>query len=216
MTCSRHEHSLFLHAHGQLGGVRRWLLESHLQNCDTCRARWARCVVEKDALRRALAPMPELDSPARSLMDTVSSRIRVERREPGIALSSTLALGGARRSSASPPRRVLATAVAVAALAIAIAALAAYSPIGGWGGAAESFDNPDIASPVSASPCRSCHPGEAVRPPKGQAPPQPTPDLSRGFRSATPAVRVAAQRGAAAGPARELIAAPADCPRPVK
>jgi len=73
------EMSLFLYAHGQLHGPRRLLVESHLETCDTCRARWARWVVEKDALRRSFSPMPVLDAPSQRLMDAVAASVRTER-----------------------------------------------------------------------------------------------------------------------------------------
>lgn len=216
MTCSRHEHSLFLHAHGQLSGMKRWFLESHLQSCDMCRARWARCVVEKDALRRALAPVYELDSPARSLMDDVSSRIRVERQDPGFAPLAALALGGGRLSSAPHPRRALLMAVAVAALAIALSALAAYWPADGWG-AAGAVSKPDLSYQMIGSPCGSCHPGETMPASKRNASAEPSGGLTPGFRSVgESATALSPAPGAAPGPAPGLIAAPAACPVPPK
>jgi anti-sigma factor RsiW len=79
MSCSRYERTLFLHAHGQLSGPRRWIIESHLHACSICRSRWARWCVEKDHFSRAFTPLPTEQPGSGSLADLVAARIRAER-----------------------------------------------------------------------------------------------------------------------------------------
>ncbi len=81
MTCTRWEHNVFLLSHGQMGGLKRIATESHLQTCPSCRARWARWVVERDSLRKGLAPLPQAGWEENRLLDAVGARIRTEVRE---------------------------------------------------------------------------------------------------------------------------------------
>lgn len=122
MNCRAFEQLLLLRAHGQLGGVRRFWLDAHVRNCTSCREKWASWVLEKDAMRQALAPPPKQDPTAEQLRTAVAIRIRTEPRD-----------AFPRTALASPPRnkpvRLLAVAVLVLALAGAVAALAAYNPI---------------------------------------------------------------------------------------
>jgi anti-sigma factor RsiW len=118
MSCSRHETGLFLHAHNQLGGVRRWVVESHIHACPVCRARWAQWTVERDRLRRAFSPMPPDPYQGGGVSASVAARIRVER--PAVAEAGT--------GLATPlsPRAVLLVAAVIAMLAVGVSALAAY------------------------------------------------------------------------------------------
>jgi anti-sigma factor RsiW len=83
MTCARHDFRLLLHAHRQLGGPERLLAEGHLRRCPACRDRWARMVLERDALRRAAAPQLEDDPGAERMRLAVAIRIRTEGRDAG-------------------------------------------------------------------------------------------------------------------------------------
>lgn len=153
MKCSRHEMSVFLHAHGQLQGIRRLLLESHLENCDTCRARWARWAVEKDKLRRALAPLPILDRRGRVMMDGVGAGIRLERPARGEA------------AAGQTIKRRLVLVVLAAALALCASALAAYwQPVAcHLGGAITAPPNPEASRPDPS--CVTCHPSQSAHHP---------------------------------------------------
>jgi anti-sigma factor RsiW len=117
MSCPRLEQSVFLHAHGQLDGAKGWLVETHLQHCAMCRARWAQWTVERDQLRRAFAPLPADPAGLTGLTVAVGARIRTERAFPEDLPSParprfSLGLAG--------------VALAVALLAVGISALAAY------------------------------------------------------------------------------------------
>jgi anti-sigma factor RsiW len=118
MSCPRLEQSVFLHAHGQLNGVQSWLVESHLQHCTVCRARWAQWTVERDRLRRAFAPLPADPVGLTGLSAAVGARIRTERAFPEETSSRP------RRPGLS--RAPVAVALAVTLLAVAISALAAF------------------------------------------------------------------------------------------
>jgi anti-sigma factor RsiW len=149
MNCARGENAVFLHAHGQLQGFRRLLVETHLERCDTCRAKWARWVVEKDALRRSFSPMPIIDSPAQRLMDMVGVRIRSERPDhpPGRHAPAAWAL--------APAHRTLALAGVVLVLAATVSALAAFwqpSPP-----CPESNGAGAPVLPVANGQCTGCH-----------------------------------------------------------
>lgn len=127
MSCTRNDQELFLHAHEQLSSAARLKLEMHLQSCSQCRNRWARCVAEKDSLRRALAPLPVLQGESRGLAEAVSMRIRFEPqavpRRPGLLARGSLPLA-------------VVAAVALT-LAVAFSAVAAFlapgPPKGGCG-----------------------------------------------------------------------------------
>ena len=122
MSCRALEQVLLLRAHGQLGGVRRVWLDSHLRHCPACRELWARYVLEKDAMRRALTPPAEVDASAERLMTAVAVRIRTEPRE-------TLPSTAASFSFPRKPSRLLALGVLVLLLACGAAALAALGPL---------------------------------------------------------------------------------------
>ena len=120
MSCSRYETSIFLHAHHQLTGVRRWLAESHLHACPVCRARWAQWSVERDQLRRAFSPLPPDPAHLGGVTASVAARIRVERPTPAAAPTPRAARSGA-------PTQKLAVALAVLALlAAGISAFASF------------------------------------------------------------------------------------------
>lgn len=76
--CSRLDPALMLHAHGHVGGYARVWLEGHLEACGSCRDRWARCVVERETLRRSLSLGPGLEPEAAALMGRVAARVRSE------------------------------------------------------------------------------------------------------------------------------------------
>jgi len=118
MSCPRLEQSVFLYAHGQLGGAKGWLVESHLQRCTVCRAQWAQWTVERDQLRRAFAPLPADPVGLTGLSAAVGARIRTER-----ALPEEVA-GHTRPRHLS--RNAVAISLAVALLALGISALAAF------------------------------------------------------------------------------------------
>jgi anti-sigma factor RsiW len=120
MSCTRHEFALFLYTHGQSRGLAQFMLQNHLTSCESCRARWARWSVERDRLRRAVAPLPVVDHGAQSLLDTVAARIRAERQlspEPPAG-----AAGGAQ----SRMRRMVLLGTIAAVLALAIGAMASF------------------------------------------------------------------------------------------
>ena len=117
MSCHRHEPSLFLLAHGQLTGIQRWYLESHLRRCPACREQWAQWVVEKDRLRRAFSPMPVQAAQPGDLMVSVGARIRGEARPQLLDKPEPVPY---------TPRRWAVLAVAAATLALAVAAMASY------------------------------------------------------------------------------------------
>jgi len=80
MNCTRLKESLFLHAHEELGGVPRFLVEHHLKHCPACRAKWSQWNQERSQWRRALAAEVELNGSAGRVRDAVASRIRAEPR----------------------------------------------------------------------------------------------------------------------------------------
>lgn len=118
MSCPRLEQRVFLHAHGQLGGVQGWLVEAHLQHCTVCRAQWAQWTVERDRLRRAFSPLPAEPANLTGLSAAVGARIRAEGPLPQDRTAHPL-----RRPLS---RTTLTMALAVALLAVAISALAAF------------------------------------------------------------------------------------------
>lgn len=125
MSCRALEQSLLLHAHGQSTGMLGFWVDAHLRGCPSCREKWARWVLEKDAMRRALSPAPELDPTAERLMTAVAVRIRTEPRDKApVEKRNTLA-------AYRKPARVLALTALIALLASAAAALAALQPLAG-------------------------------------------------------------------------------------
>jgi hypothetical protein len=125
MSCKRWEQSIFLHAHGQLTGPKRVLVESHIQSCGTCRTRWARWVVERDQLRRNLAPLPQAGWEMHRSVDSVGARIRAEGR-------TGTPSGTPRQAAAAGPRRGLVLVCAAILLGVALSAAAAlWDPLMG-------------------------------------------------------------------------------------
>lgn len=166
MSCPRLEQSVFLHAHGQLPGIRGWLVESHLQRCTVCRARWAQWTVERDQLRRALAPMPAAPVGLTGLTAAVGARIRTERPLPE------------ETRPARPTPVAVAFALTVTSLAVGISALAAFwQPAGDHCAPPTQLQAPVLPAINSPGNC----PGH-LRPPgsnqpeeKGRAPAGPVP-----------------------------------------
>lgn len=154
MGCSRHQVGLFLHAHGQLTGVRRWFVESHLRGCSVCRSRWARWAVEKDNLRRAFFPLAPGVAGETGMAEAVAARIRAERalRPPASSRLHSPVTLSAR----------LALAVVAAVLALGMTAFAAYwqwpatpSPTSCPTGVAapQVPATPAALKPAASSPC---------------------------------------------------------------
>lgn len=120
MKCRHWQQTLFLHAHGQLGGFPRLLVDSHLQGCDNCRAQWARWVVERERLQRALQPAPGSDREASASIQQVAAAIRAEAMvNPA---SPKVAPRGAPDSVRGRQRVTLILGVALVALAFAATA----------------------------------------------------------------------------------------------
>lgn len=120
MSCARYETSIFLHAHNQLSGVRRWLAESHIHSCPVCRARWAQWSVERDRLRRAFSPLPPDPTHLGGVTASVAARIRVER--PTVVAAPRTSAAG---RGVNTQKVVVALAV-VAILAAGISAFASF------------------------------------------------------------------------------------------
>ncbi len=120
MKCRHWQQTLFLHAHGQLGGFPRLLVDSHLQGCDNCRAQWARWVVERERLQRALQPAPGSDREASASIQQVAAAIRAEAMvNPA---SPKVSPRGAPDSARGRQRVTLILGAALAALAFAATA----------------------------------------------------------------------------------------------
>jgi anti-sigma factor RsiW len=174
MTCRAHEKTLLLGAHGQLDGVRRLWLEAHLRGCPDCRELWARWVMERDAMRHALAP-PDLDPNAERLMTAVAVRIRTEPREGAFAPAPAHA--GPRSLV-----RLLALAALVVVLATAAAAMAVLGPLNAGGfvfvppAVRQKPDTFCLPYPIRVGPG-----GKVVIPnlPPAAKPPQPTKTTGR-------------------------------------
>ncbi len=148
MTCHLFERALFLHAHNELAGPARILVQSHLAGCDCCRARWASWVVEKDQLRRALAPDSVLDPEGERRLQVISARIRCERQPHGIVEGTN----PARLYHGRPvPRRLAPLALAVALLVVGVTALAAA-----WGPALASVLGMRSTPPAPCPPAILC------------------------------------------------------------
>jgi anti-sigma factor RsiW len=123
MMCQRREPAVFLHAHGQLNGLSRLLVERHLETCDSCRAKWARWVTEKDGLRRALAPPPLDYGDTQRMVELVGDQIRMDSRTPGSPAPA--------KATPRPKRRMAELAVVAAILALTVSAMAAFWSPGG-------------------------------------------------------------------------------------
>src|ERR1051325_3232033 len=93
MICYRIKESVFLHAHGQLNGLPRVLVEYHLSRCPGCRAQSESWAAERTCWREALTSHPGLNGSADAARRTVAERIRSE------------AQGPAPRSRFSPAQR---------------------------------------------------------------------------------------------------------------
>src|SRR5437773_8728698 len=125
MNCTRLKESLFLHAHEELVGVPRLLVEQHLKRCPACRAKWSQWNQERSQWRRALAAEVELNGSAGRVRDAVASRIRAEPR--------------ARVQAGMPPagrqlaHRRAALALLALLLALMTSAFAAFGPSIGRG-----------------------------------------------------------------------------------
>jgi anti-sigma factor RsiW len=190
MSCSHHETGVFLHAHNQLSGLRRWLVESHIHACPVCRARWAQWTVERDRLRRAFSPLPPDPSHLGGVTASVAARIRVER--PSFE-ETPRAIG-----TGTPLRSLALVAVVVAILAAGISALAAYWPPPQQSCASmEAVGNQP--SPAGANAPATCPgvpltvPADAIKPSNNT---QPAPL----FRSGAAAVKGPAGAGAQCSP----------------
>jgi anti-sigma factor RsiW len=120
MNCTRLKESLFLHAHEELGGVPRLLVEHHLRRCPACRAKWSQWNQERSQWRRALAAEVELNGSAGRVRDAVASRIRAEPRERPQA--------AARRTGRQVAQRRAALVLLALLLALMTSAFAAFGP----------------------------------------------------------------------------------------
>lgn len=147
MICHRCERALFMHAHGELGGVERFLLQCHLEGCDECRARWAKAVVEKDQLRRALSPMPTLDPEGERRLRIIGARIRAEQRLLVVPAPAP-ASAPAASSTGGRGRRLAGMVLAAALLAIALTAMAAS-----WGPSLLGIQGVAAPTPVPLGQC---------------------------------------------------------------
>jgi anti-sigma factor RsiW len=167
MSCPRLEQSVFLHAHGQLPGIRGWMVESHLQRCTVCRARWAQWTVERDQFRRALAPMPADPVGFTGLTAAVGARIRAERAVPV--------------ETPAPPRpapAMVAFALTTVSLAVGISAFAAFwQPSGDHCASPAQLQAPVLPAANTPGNCPGhLHPPGANQPEeKGRAPAGPVP-----------------------------------------
>jgi anti-sigma factor RsiW len=117
MTCFHLRKSLFLHAHQQLGGVPRLVVQHHLTRCAECRAEWQQWSEERCQWRRALVEEVYLNGSAGRLQAAVAQRIRLEPR--GAVAAAPRAL---------PRRRVSALAIVALVLALLATAVAAFGP----------------------------------------------------------------------------------------
>ena len=189
MSCSRYETSIFLHAHNQLTGARRWLAESHLHACPVCRARWAQWSVERDQLRRAFSPLPPDPAHLGGVTASVAARIRVERPTPAAAPTPRAARSGA------PTQKL---AVALAVLALLAAGISAFASFWQPPPAACPTNQLGSHAPQSANPLDATCPDAPVTLPPGAGKKplnntQPAP-LLKGTCAPTPAAKPAPRR----------------------
>jgi predicted anti-sigma-YlaC factor YlaD len=114
MICIQIKESVFLHAHGQLHGLPRVMVEYHLSRCPACRARAEGWATEEAQWRAVFQAEPGLNGSAASMRRAVSERIRADHPRP--------------RTAPRPPMRRAMLALTAAALALTLSALAAFGP----------------------------------------------------------------------------------------
>ena len=117
MICFRIKESVFMHAHGELHGLPRVMVEYHLSRCPACRAQHDNWAAEGTQWRSALAMQPGLNGSAASVRQAIAQRIR----------SGGSGSAPAPRSVSVPSRKLTLILIG-AALALAISAFAASGP----------------------------------------------------------------------------------------
>jgi anti-sigma factor RsiW len=75
MKCSRMEKQVMLHAHGELSGISRLVVERHLGRCEACRQSWKRWGAQKDRLSGVLGPLPGRENRLPEIAGGVGRRI---------------------------------------------------------------------------------------------------------------------------------------------
>jgi anti-sigma factor RsiW len=117
MICFRIKESVFMHAHGELRGLPRVMVEYHLSRCPACRAQHHHWAAEGAQWRAALVAQPGLNGSAASVRQAISQRIR-----------SDNSRSAPTPRALSAPSRKLTLIVIGALLALAISAFAAFGP----------------------------------------------------------------------------------------